>query len=62
MLIKMSKKQFMAIFSVVDIVVGDTRIVAFLIDINWKDKLYIEHNTNIYCVHLSFVYSFSLVS
>lgn len=60
MLIKMSKKQFMANFSVV--VVGDIRIVAFLIDINWKDKLYIEHNTNIYCVHLSFVYSFSLVS
>lgn len=61
MLIKMSKKQFMANFSVV-VVVSDIRIVAFLIDINWKDKLYIEHNTNIYCVHLSFVYSFSLVS
>lgn len=46
MLIKMSKKQFMANVFVV-VVLGDIRIVAFLIDINWKDKLYIEHHKHL---------------
>lgn len=46
MLIKMSKKQFMAN---VFVVVGDIRIVAFLIDINWKDKLYIEQHKHLLC-------------
>lgn len=49
MLIKMSKKQFMAIFFVVVVVVGDILIVAFLIDINWKDKLYIEQHKHLLC-------------
>lgn len=48
MLIKMSKKQFMANVFVV-VVVGDIRIVAFLIDINWKDKLYIEQHKHLLC-------------
>lgn len=46
MLIKMSKKQFMANSSVV---VGVILIVAFLIDINWKDKLYIEEHKHLLC-------------
>lgn len=46
MLIKMSKKQFMANVFVV-VVLGDILIVAFLIDINWKDKLYIEQHKHL---------------